>query len=58
LGQVRTVQRLVTRAGKVRGPRDRHGTVTERPSIGAVNPALTAMSNAIRVGEHLTDRLT
>jgi hypothetical protein len=31
--------------------------VTERPSIGAVNPALTAMSNAIRVGEHLTDRL-
>jgi choline dehydrogenase-like flavoprotein len=27
------------------------------PSIGAVNPALTAMANAIRVGEHLTDRL-
>jgi len=24
------------------------------PSIGAVNPALTAMGNAIRVGEHLT----
>ena len=24
------------------------------PSIGAVNPALTAMANAIRVGEHLT----
>ena len=23
------------------------------PSIGAVNPALTAMANAIRVGEHL-----
>ncbi len=28
------------------------------PSIGAVNPALTAMANAIRVGEHLLDRLS
>ncbi len=27
------------------------------PSIGAVNPALTAIANAIRVGEHLTQRL-
>jgi choline dehydrogenase-like flavoprotein len=27
------------------------------PSIGAVNPSLTAMANAIRVGEHLTGRL-
>jgi choline dehydrogenase-like flavoprotein len=27
------------------------------PSIGAVNPALTAMANAIRVGEHLLTRL-
>ena len=27
------------------------------PSIGAVNPALTAMANSIRVGEHLLDRL-
>jgi len=27
------------------------------PSIGAVNPALTAIANAIRVGEHLLDRL-
>jgi choline dehydrogenase-like flavoprotein len=27
------------------------------PSIGAVNPALTAMANAIRVGEHLIDRI-
>ena len=27
------------------------------PSIGAVNPALTAMANALRVGEHLVDRL-
>jgi choline dehydrogenase-like flavoprotein len=26
------------------------------PSIGAVNPALTAMANAIRVGEHLAER--
>ena len=26
-------------------------------SIGAVNPSLTAMANAIRVGEHLTGRL-
>ena len=28
------------------------------PSIGAVNPALTAMANAIRVGEHLVDRMS
>jgi choline dehydrogenase-like flavoprotein len=28
------------------------------PSIGAVNPALTAMANAIRVGDHLLDRLS
>ena len=27
------------------------------PSIGAVNPALTAMANAIRVGEHLLNRM-
>jgi choline dehydrogenase-like flavoprotein len=27
------------------------------PSIGAVNPALTAMANAIRVGDHLLDRM-
>ena len=27
------------------------------PSIGAVNPALTVMANAIRVGEHLVQRL-
>ena len=27
------------------------------PSIGAVNPALTAMANALRVGDHLKDRL-
>ena len=27
------------------------------PSIGAVNPALTAMANALRVGEHLRSRM-
>jgi choline dehydrogenase-like flavoprotein len=27
------------------------------PSIGAVNPALTAMANALRVGEHLHQRM-
>jgi choline dehydrogenase-like flavoprotein len=27
------------------------------PSIGAVNPALTAMANAIRVGDHLLERI-
>jgi choline dehydrogenase-like flavoprotein len=27
------------------------------PSIGAVNPALTVMANAIRVGEHLAQRI-
>jgi choline dehydrogenase-like flavoprotein len=27
------------------------------PSSSAVNPALTAMANALRVGDHLSDRL-
>jgi choline dehydrogenase-like flavoprotein len=27
------------------------------PSASAVNPALTAMANAMRVGDHLIDRL-
>ena len=27
------------------------------PSIGAENPALTAMANALRVGDHLLTRL-
>jgi choline dehydrogenase-like flavoprotein len=26
-------------------------------SIGAVNPALTAMANALRVGDHLLERM-
>jgi choline dehydrogenase-like flavoprotein len=26
------------------------------PSIGAVNPALTAVANALRVGDHLLER--
>ena len=33
------------------------GGATNFPSIGAVNPALTAMANAIRVGEHLLSRM-
>jgi choline dehydrogenase-like flavoprotein len=28
------------------------------PSIGAVNPTLTAIANAIRVGEHLLSRMS
>jgi choline dehydrogenase-like flavoprotein len=27
------------------------------PSIGAVNPGLTAIANALRVGEHLVERM-
>jgi choline dehydrogenase-like flavoprotein len=27
------------------------------PSIGAVNPALTAMANALRVGDHMQNRM-
>jgi choline dehydrogenase-like flavoprotein len=27
------------------------------PSIGAVNPALTAMANALRVGDHMIERM-
>jgi choline dehydrogenase-like flavoprotein len=28
------------------------------PSIGAVNPSLTAVANAIRVADHLAERLS
>ncbi|MER6070253.1 hypothetical protein ABT187_15720 [Streptomyces sp. NPDC001817] len=28
-----------------------------RPSIGAVNPSLTAIADALRVGDHLLERL-
>jgi choline dehydrogenase-like flavoprotein len=28
------------------------------PSIGAVNPALTAMANSLRVGDHLLQRMS
>jgi choline dehydrogenase-like flavoprotein len=57
-------------AGEARAPgRFEDGDVTEHydviivgtsifPSIGAVNPALTAMANAIRVGEHLLSRMS
>ena len=34
------------------------GGVTEHYDIGAVNPALTAIDNAIRVGEHLLSRMS
>ncbi|WP_442819105.1 GMC oxidoreductase [Streptomyces sp. NBC_01235] len=27
------------------------------PSIGAVNPSLTAIANALRVGDHIVERL-
>ncbi|MFJ9683313.1 GMC oxidoreductase [Streptomyces sp. NPDC101194] len=27
------------------------------PSIGAVNPSLTAIANALRVGDHIAERL-
>jgi choline dehydrogenase-like flavoprotein len=27
------------------------------PSIGAVNPTLTIIANALRVGQHLTERM-
>ena len=27
------------------------------PCIGAVNPALTAMANSLRVGDHLLERM-
>jgi choline dehydrogenase-like flavoprotein len=28
------------------------------PTIGAVNPSLTAIANALRVGDHLRERLS
>jgi choline dehydrogenase-like flavoprotein len=30
---------------------------TSFPSIGAVNPFLTAIANALPVGDHITERL-
>jgi hypothetical protein len=33
------------------------GTSSFFPSIGAVNPALTAMANALRVGDHLLEQM-
>ena len=33
------------------------GRYISKDSVGAVNPALTAMANAIRVGEHLLGRM-
>ncbi len=38
--------------------RDGHVHLAFFPSIGAVNPALTAMANAIRVGDHLLSRMS
>jgi hypothetical protein len=40
--------------------RGRHPYVVDTslfPSIGTINPALTAMANAIRVGDHLLSRI-
>jgi choline dehydrogenase-like flavoprotein len=34
------------------------GTPASSPASGAVNPALTAMANAIRIGEHLLSRMS
>ena len=35
-----------------------HARAAERfPSLGAVRPALTAMANTLRVGDHLMERL-
>jgi choline dehydrogenase-like flavoprotein len=28
------------------------------PSIGAVNPTLTIIANALRIGDHIADRLS
>jgi hypothetical protein len=34
-----------------------HEVVVAAVQVGAVNPALTAMANALRVGEHIQQRL-
>ena len=33
------------------------GHLLDFPSIGAVNPALTAIANSLRIGDHLLQRL-
>ena len=41
---------------RLEAQRNSYGT-SVLPSIGALNPSLTAIANAIRVGEHLRQRL-
>jgi hypothetical protein len=44
---------------QMRGKSNVEAMKGEEPNhIGAVNPALTAMANAIRVGEHLLSRMS
>jgi choline dehydrogenase-like flavoprotein len=45
---------------KQQSPGLRHDELVDAsffPSSGAVNPGLTIMANALRVGDHLLDRL-
>jgi hypothetical protein len=49
----------VTRKEQSNNRRDNHARRRENdvfPSIGAMNPALTPMANALRVGDHLLTR--
>jgi choline dehydrogenase-like flavoprotein len=52
--------RELGRRPELQGPLARQLYVVDTscfPSIGAVYPALTAMANALRVGDHLLERL-
>jgi choline dehydrogenase-like flavoprotein len=54
-----TLAHTLARSGKRILLLERHVVDTSFfPSIGTVNPALTAMANAIRVGEHLLSRMS
>jgi hypothetical protein len=55
---VRTIPSQCSRARALAGCyEDRARTVCEHPSSSAVNPSLTAIANALRVGDHLLERL-
>lgn len=52
-----TLAHRLAPSGKRILPLERGDWLTREPRIGAVNPALTAMANGLRVGDHLLERL-
>ncbi len=57
LNMTRAPRSSTPTAGRTRSTTSMWSTRSFFPSIGAVNPALTAMAIALRVGDHLLERL-